>query len=77
MLNDGWTLLKAFVPKEGGVEGSTVARVRDVQLAKQYCPMLVTLSGRVIEVRAHPEKQYSPILVIPSGIVIEVRDEHQ
>ena len=51
MLNDGWTLLKACPPKDGGIAGSTVARMRDEHSAKQKSTMLVTLSGKVIEVR--------------------------
>ena len=54
MLSDVWTLLKAPAPIEGGIEGSTVARMRNVQFKKHHAPMLVTLSGKVIEVREEP-----------------------
>ena len=57
MLNDVWTLLKACPPKEGGIAGSTAARVRDEQSLKQNAPKLVTFSGIVIEVR---DKQSEP-----------------
>ena len=51
MLNDAWTLAKADAPKVGGVAGSNVIRVRDTQREKQESPILVTLSGKIIEVR--------------------------
>ena len=51
MINDVWALSKADAPKVGGVAGSTVARMRDVQLLKQLLPKLVTPSGILIEVR--------------------------
>ena len=51
MLNDEWTPVKTANPKEGGIAGSTVARVRDAHPLKQLSPKLVTPTGISIEVR--------------------------
>ena len=62
-------------PKEGGLAGSTVARVSAEQFIKQFLAMLVTLAGIGIDVRdTQPIKQSSPKLVTFLGKVIEVRD---
>ena len=51
---------KDISPKEGGIAGSTVARVRDVHPIETLpSPKLVTLSGKVIEVRdVHNRNSY-------------------
>jgi hypothetical protein len=43
--------------------------VRASHFSNALPPMVVTLLGIVIEVRAHPEKAPSPMVVTPLGIV--------
>ena len=70
------TLLKASILKWEESQGVLLQGMRDEQSLKQLSPKLVTLSGKVIEVRDVQLKQLpSPKLVTPSGKVIEVRDE--
>ena len=50
--------------------------VNDVQLAKAWVPMLVTLSGIFIDVREEPLKALVPIFITLLGISISANDVH-
>jgi len=53
-----------------------VTDVNDEQSKNALTPMLVTLSGMVIDVNDERSNALAPMLVTPSGMVIDVNDEH-